>query len=217
MDDHRCLLPWVITTLYCPRWSQLFVALDHHSFYCTGWPQLFIAPDDHSCYCLGRLQLFSTLDDQSCLLKIFLNFVNLQQLVHISTVPELTPAKISHLVQRQYIFLTGCWKEGWRAKIIPGPIKVSLQWRCLYAWMSCDHLGPQLTHETVTLYKAYATKHTNTLDQGPKHVACHFILCRPLIHVPITACGPAQSKHLFNLNCFLWWAVRLTKDFDIAG
>jgi len=67
--------------------------------YCIIRPQLFIALDDHRCYCLGRLQLFSALDDQSRSLITFLTLVNLQQLVHVSTVSELTHAKISHVVR----------------------------------------------------------------------------------------------------------------------
>ena len=255
LDDHICLLPWMIATLYCLGWSQLFTALDDYNcllpwvittsllswmitdVYCLGWLQLFTALDDHSCllhcmtttvyvlddhsyscYCLGRLQLFSTLDDQSCLLIIFLTLVNLLQLVHKSTVSELTHAKISHLVQREYIFLTACSKEGWRAKIIPGPIKVSLQWRCLYAWMSHGHLAPQLTHETVRPYE-------EVRYQTHQHSRSGSQTCGPPVH--LTQASRSCSKYsmwpssvqafFFNLNCFLWWAVRLIKDFDIAG
>jgi len=212
LDDYSCLLPWMITAIYCIVWSQLFVAMDHHSFYCTGWQQLFIALDDHSCYCLGRLQLLSTLDDQSCLLITFLTLVNLQQLVHINTVSELTHTKISHLVWRKYVFLTGCWRDSLRAQIIPGPIKVSLQWRYLYAWMSHDHLAPQLTHETVTPYE-------EVRYQTHQHSSAGSQTCGLPVHLTQTyhsysnySTWPSSVQAIFfNLNCFLWWAVKLTK------
>ena len=57
LDGHSCFLPWMITTIYCRGWSQLFTALDDHNYlppwmittiYCLGWSQLFTALDDHN-------------------------------------------------------------------------------------------------------------------------------------------------------------------------
>jgi len=51
---------------------------------------------------------------------------------------------------------------------------------------------------TICYNRQYATKHNNTLNQGPKHVAHQLILCSPPIHIPITARGPAQFKFFFK-------------------
>jgi len=149
-------------------------------------------------------------------LKLFTdNFPNLGQ--SAATCPCTyciwTHAKISHLVQHEHVFLTSCWKEGWLTKIIPGPNKVSLQWRCLYAWMSRDHLALQLTHETVIPYDEVHYQTHQHSRSGSQHVACQFILCGlsftfQLQHVP-----QLSPSNVFNLNSFSWWAVRLTKTF----